>query len=129
MLKPYENDEARFFSYFAAHAPKKIPKWFRYKSQLPIPLVPNKKIGNPKWQSRADDWSRDACFDLADIETENQEDIALLKNYSDQWNKYYNDSFEYKRKREEEFYFAWRCYYAQKMVDLAGKQIASAPEE
>lgn len=102
--------------FFAAHAPKKIPKWFKddaFEELNPKPVepiyqdLPEYQLLSETEKKELEGWRRDPIYDLPDN----------LQFFQKKWDSYTETRREWSENREVSKYFAWRLYYGQIMAD------------
>lgn len=106
----------------ALKAPVEVPSWFEK-------VEPKFTVDRPKHYLHSDydnhihkdkmrDWH---CHDRY-IHYSMYEKYPDVKQYMDEWNRYFQDQYESKRKAEQETYFKWRYFYADKMIEERNKE-------
>lgn len=118
---PFEGASKQFpgmsrADFFAAHAPKKIPKWFKdnaFEELNPAPVEP-KCQDLPEYQAliplevrELESWRSDPIYDLPDN----------LEFFQKKWNAFTELRRQWHENKEVFRYFAWRQYYGQMMAD------------
>lgn len=94
--------------YFAAHAPGKIPDWFKHQESTRPNEVTWLQLTTPEDQETARAWMCDDSWDLPEH----------LKWFQEAYIKYLEEKRLWERQNNESRFFQWRQYYAEQMVEL-----------
>jgi hypothetical protein len=129
-------------AYFAARAPRRIPKWFEptMREKPPAPPVRVNLTGIPLFEGPDDDidalsrrnsiqnaldgWRRDPCWDLASMTRYQPELYEAAKErveaYEHDWQTYWNGLVDWQRERQRERVAQWPWAFADLVLAAGG---------
>lgn len=100
---------------FAKAAPGEIPEWFVHMS-LPNVVAPKGWIDYPEdfpFRQEMKEWQHDPCYDLPEE----------LADFQKSWEDFGRACTARKKAENENRYFQWRTYYADRMIAELNKPI------
>ena len=113
--------------WYKGQAPDQAPSWFKHRSR-PRPEQPEIEINgyisckgviNPEVQARVNNWRRDPCYDLSDLDPKEnwtEAELAAMVKYEVTWKERWKAFDAWCEQDLEDRYFQWRGYYADAMI-------------
>lgn len=98
--------------HFAATAPK-IPNWFVFNDDENKPIPPDESNLSGEDARIVRSWLRDPCYDLE----------AHLQWFQQAHDKYWDAKVIFEKELLEKRYFAWRTYYAGRLIAELNKPV------